>query len=327
METKNDIYKLITRKLLGSSSDEEKSLLDKNLKDNEKLADEYKIFDRFWKMGHVAEDQESVDNIYKNVINSIYNLKVKRQKKLINWLTGAASVLVIISVSMFYMINKGLEVIDTIRYATKIGEVKEVTLPDSSKVILNSSSILFFPESFADQSRDVFLVGEASFDISKDNSKPFRVETSHVEIEVLGTEFLLSAYQDDLTISTYLKEGSVKINGDFTNEEDYTMIPNQKVIVTKSTMKLEVENDVPLLNNWVNGYIAFEELPLSSILPKLERKFGVQFIVMDQAVNDYVFTGRFKDESVFKILGYLSATKPFDYELKDDLIVISIEEK
>jgi ferric-dicitrate binding protein FerR (iron transport regulator) len=168
-------------------------------------------------------------------------------------------------------------------------------------------------------------MGEALFEVSKDRQRPFRVETSHLQVEVLGTRFYMSSYHDEKNISTILEEGSVKLKGNFSNLNQYVMTPGQKAIVDKETMHMKVISDYQIKDSWDNGYLVFEEEKLEQIILKLERKFGLHFIVIDQELKEYTYTGKFKDESVFEILGCLAITKPFKFKLNDNVITMQKE--
>ena len=94
-------------------------------------------------------------------------------------------------------------------YSTSNGEIRRVTLPDSSKVILNAGSVLICPERFGAGGREVYLSGEAVFDVTGDTGRAFVVKTSNLNVKVHGTRFNVSAYSDSRLVSATLCRGSI----------------------------------------------------------------------------------------------------------------------
>src|SRR5690554_3852096 len=91
------------------------------------------------------------------------------------------------------------------------GKMSEIILPDGSRVFLNAGSRLVYPDFFAEKTREVFLLGEAFFDVKHNKKQPFVVQTTDIRIRVLGTEFNISAYPSDNTIETVLARGKVRL--------------------------------------------------------------------------------------------------------------------
>ncbi|MCT4648402.1 MAG: FecR domain-containing protein [Carboxylicivirga sp.] len=325
MGKNNELYLLIVRELTDEISAEESLSLSSKLSENPMLKNKYEKLKYYWSIEDQPKDTQAINNIFNRVMGHVYDQKERKRALLQPMLKVAVSILLIISISLSFLVLREKTIGDTLRYSTSIGEIKEVTLPDKTTVILNSSSTLIVPEQFTGQNRDVILMGEAFFDVAKDRQRPFRVETSHLQVEVLGTRFFLNSYQNEKSISTILEEGSIKLKGEFSEFSQYIMVPGQKAIVDKETMHMEVITDYKIRESWEGGYLIFEQERLEQIVHKLERKFGVKFIVIDEELKNYTYTGRFKEESVFEILGFLAVTKPFEYSLKDNTIVMRKE--
>ncbi|MBS2212671.1 DUF4974 domain-containing protein [Carboxylicivirga mesophila] len=324
MKQEEEILQLISQELLNENTVEE-SLRLKALMSDSKQKRQYDVVKRFWSKGHVRHDSVAVNRIYNRVVSGMRDERIIWKKRQNLFLKIAASVLLLLSGSLLYLLQKDTQQVSMERYSTAFGETKEIILPDSSRVVLNAASTILYPGKFSKDSRDVVLVGEASFDISKDRNKPFRVETSHLQVEVLGTEFILSAYQEDETITTYLKEGSVRLNGEFADYQSLEMRPSQKAILRKEDMHMEVINSLKQSKSWEDGYMVFEQTSLKEIAARLERRFGVEIIIEDEALNNYKYSGSFRNENLFEILGFLSITKPFKFVLKNNTIVMSKE--
>jgi transmembrane sensor len=160
------------------------------------------------------------------------------------------------------------------------GSRSTITLADGSKVWLNAGSKLVYPSKFVDKRREVYLVGEAFFDIEKNDKQPFVVKSLNVAIEVLGTRFNVSAYPEDNSIQTVLVEGSVNVNlanaGIF--EKGITLIPGQMALVNKKTEKTMVYDvDPDYYTLWMDGLIQFENTDLNRVIKKLERYYNIDF--------------------------------------------------
>lgn len=160
------------------------------------------------------------------------------------------------------------------------GNSTTVNLSDGTKVWLNAGSRLVYPSKFVDKNREVFIVGEAFFQVSKDEAHPFIVKTPDLNIRVLGTQFNISAYSDDNIIQTVLTEGSLEIGK--TNPglfEQSTLIkPGQLATLNKTNKETNVYDvDVEYYTGWKQGYLSFQNSDLSRIIKKLERYYNIHF--------------------------------------------------
>ncbi len=136
---------------------------------------------------------------------------------------------------------------------------------------LNSASRLKFPVKFTGDSREVEVSGEAYFEIAKDKSKPFRVRFNNSTVEVLGTHFNVSAYENDQLQAVTLLEGSVKV----LNPMSEVMIKpgEQARLSTSSTISVK-QVDAEEAVAWKNGYFSFADEDIKSIMKKLARWYG-----------------------------------------------------
>lgn len=165
----------------------------------------------------------------------------------------------------------------------------ELILPDGTHVWINSDTKLTFPVSFDSIKREVFLSGEAYFDVTKDPQRPFMVKTENIEIKVLGTQFNVQAYPDDNKIETTLCEGSVNVTA---GELGVTLTPSQQAVYSKTTQTLTTRKvDVRLYTAWKEGLFVFENKPLEEIMNTLSRWYNINVFYSNQAVKSYHFTG------------------------------------
>ena len=137
-------------------------------------------------------------------------------------------------------------------------------LADGSKVWVNSGSTLKFPSTFKADKREIWVDGEIYIEVEKNKARPFYVNTSHMLINVVGTQFNVTAYDEDTDYSVVLVEGCVDVSID---KEKARLLPNQMLSVSMdriSVKKIDVNNYI----SWKEGYLQFTSEPLSNILSR-----------------------------------------------------------
>ncbi len=205
------------------------------------------------------------------------------------------------------------------------GDKTAIVLPDSSQVILNSGSRLTFNNNFQNGPRQVFLDGEAYFSVQKRTQNPFRVKTSDIEVEVLGTKFNLKAYSDEETITTTLVTGCLKV----TQGDNSTLInPNQKLVYNKKSGNTDLSkiNDLAPETEWKDGRLVFRNQSLEELEHKLERWFDVEIEFADEQVKSRRFTGTLERESILEVISYFGRSKYVAYQIKDNKITFYTEQ-
>ncbi|WP_163712821.1 FecR family protein [Mangrovibacterium lignilyticum] len=208
------------------------------------------------------------------------------------------------------------------------GKRTKITLSDQTSVWLNSGSKLVFPARFENQDREVYLEGEAMFEVTHDRRHPFHVLTNEVDVTVLGTVFNVSAYRDDSLTSTVLVEGSVELS-----YEGHSLIGKSKELMQPGTMasydvsakrmkQQEVETE--LYTSWRNGYLVFRQQPLPDILKKVSRYYNVNIKLDDPELVHETFSGSLDlRNSAFEILTIVAEIVNAQAQQQDDQIVIT----
>jgi ferric-dicitrate binding protein FerR (iron transport regulator) len=191
------------------------------------------------------------------------------------------------------------------------GKKSLVELSDGTKVWLNAGSKMAFPARFSGSKREVFLEGEACFDVTHDKSNPFFVNTREVIIRVLGTKFNVSDYEADKEITTVLLEGSVSLRENkginFFGEE-VILKRHQRALFSKAGLSTKVyeEANPEIFTAWTEGWFTFYKEPLGNILKKVERYYNVQVVGTNLFQSDDLISGKLdlKDsiEDVMKVL-------------------------
>ncbi|SFC38362.1 FecR family protein [Zunongwangia mangrovi] len=203
------------------------------------------------------------------------------------------------------------------------GKKYELILSDSTVVHLNAGASLKFPVSFQGNKRKVILTGEAFFDVSKDATKPFIVESNKIQIEVLGTKFNVSEYSSRNTSEVVLVEGSVKMNGKEAQKGQILSPGEMGTFDQKSNTLKKEKVDTELYTSWLYGKLIFRNKSFDEILNSLERKFNVEFIVKNEALEKSEFNATFdKDVSLDKMLFYFEQAYNIKYTVKNNKIII-----
>jgi len=213
--------------------------------------------------------------------------------------------------------STGDKLIETVKYntlSTPMGGQYQLSLPDGSKVWLNSGSSIRFPTTFIGKERVVELKGEAYFDITKNKKMPFIVRTNNsMDIKVLGTQFNVMAYDDEKSINTTLVEGSVQI---LKESGTAFLEPGQAAILNKGTGKIKVaEADIDEAVAWKNGYFMFSNENIESIMRKVSRWYNIDVDYQGNLSNkDFVGTIS-RDKNISELLKMLELTGAIHFKV------------
>lgn len=185
------------------------------------------------------------------------------------------------------MISSEATEIATVR--TPRGGQYSIELPDGTTVTLNAASSLKFPSSFSRLvNRTVELAGEGYFTVAKDKRHPFIVKSKDQQIEVLGTQFNVAAYDNERSIKTTLLEGSVKLS---TAHQTRVLKPGQQAQVSDQAITSVDAIDVDDAVAWKNGYFIFNE-DLQSIMNKIARWYDLEIVYEGQFDQSHLFQGK-----------------------------------
>ena len=196
-----------------------------------------------------------------------------------------------------------------------LGARTSFVLPDGSTGWLNSGSELSYPVNFY-HDREVKLIGEAFFRVKHQNGDKFRVRTRGLTVQVLGTQFDVSAYNTEKQVSVVLKEGSVQIL-DKNDQASYLMKPNERFDYNPQQNKAVISNvNATELTSWTDGLLQFKGESLAEVMNKLARWYNVDIEIHDSQLKQYNFRATFKDEQLDEILRMIALTTPMKYRLE-----------
>jgi ferric-dicitrate binding protein FerR (iron transport regulator) len=210
---------------------------------------------------------------------------------------------------------------EEVRYAeisVPYGQMSQIMLSDSTMIWLNSGTTLKYPDSFSKTQRDVFLEGEAYFEVTHKQNKPFYVHLDDMQVEVVGTSFNVSAYKEDTCSFVTLVEGKVIINNS-SGKQITRLTEGQMISKAKNNSGYEIKNNVKtsFYDSWKNGTMLFENQTLEQITSKLERWYNVEIVYTDPSVKDYRFTGTIlKNKPITQIMQVFELLLSVKFEQK-----------
>lgn len=215
-----------------------------------------------------------------------------------------------------------------ITLSTPRGGTYQLTLPDQTRVWLNAESTLKYPVKFSKNERMVHLIGEAYFDVApiksdKQKSVPFKVLSLGQTIEVLGTEFNISAYHDEKDIRTTLVEGSVKIMTNQGEIEEFLYLKpgEQSLVNANSISKSQV--DVNDYIDWKLGLFVFRNESTYQVLQRISRWYDVQFEFENQVQNQDRFSGSIsRYDNLSTILDIMKEASDLNFKIENRKIIV-----
>lgn len=209
--------------------------------------------------------------------------------------------------------------------AVPAGQRINITLPDGTNVWLNARTTIQYPVTFNSNERTVKLDGEAYFDVAKDKTKPFIVQTDKYSVEVLGTKFDVESYSETGQFETALMEGHVKISSLKDATESLMLTPNNKAFLHKGKLQvIPVDDFNPY--RWREGLICFKNESFASIMNEFEKYYGININITNLDVQKYLYTGKFRQtDGVDYALRVLQKDIGFTYERDDDKHIIYIK--
>lgn len=208
------------------------------------------------------------------------------------------------------------------------GKRSSLELSDGTTVWLNSGSKLVYPIAFTGAKREVYIEGEAIFDVTHNAEKPFVTVTRNQQIEVLGTVFNVSSYSDDINDFVVLKSGKVKVanklKGKWSNGIDIS--PGTKAnfdLITREATTSSV--DVDQYFAWRNGVLILKNNDLNYIMRKLSRYYNVPITITDKTLSEETFSGYLDlKDNLKNAIQIIKESTPFEFrETEDNKIIIT----
>lgn len=273
------------------------------------------------------------------------------------WLSwqGAAAILILSlgigSGLYFYAIRPATPSISWQEKYTARKTRSRLILSDGTSIMLNADSRLKYPATFDGRTREVYLTGEAFFDVQKDPAHPFIIHTEKMNIRVLGTSFNVRSYPEDISMETTLLQGAIEVTFPDRPSDRIILKPKDKLVIgnpaparipvalantktantspaakytlTALTYYRKQDKDTTVVEtSWMDNKLAFQHEEFQTLAHRMERWYGVTIIFDDQSLAELRLTGLFQKESITEALHALQLTERFQYTMEGTVIHI-----
>ncbi|WP_179412344.1 FecR family protein [Mucilaginibacter sp. E4BP6] len=333
---------LLAKKLSGDITPDELAEFNRLIAGNTSFQKEYELIRSYW-----MQDDEPYDNmvgILEKIKqragitdideNTVSVIEIHSPKNSRLWLRNiAAAAIAIIALSacfyFFRIYSPGHPVSARLtELKTNNGSIAKIRLADGTLVTLNTLSTLTYPKNFTGKTREVFLNGEAFFDVAKDHSHPFIVHTNQSDIQVLGTAFDIKSYKNDPQFEATLFRGSIQATLKDNPTIKVILKPTDKLLIQHTSYSLTKEtyfddsNTLNIETAWMNNKLVFKNEPFEQLANSLERKYGNNIIFKNDLLKSIKFTGEFEKEDINQILLSLQIVTRFNYKISGNNIYI-----
>ena len=288
-------------------------------------------------------------------IKNYKETKTHSERHLINWVVNVAAALVIIVALSFFIkyillkpTNKSLDISYITAYAPP-SQKSQIILSDGTVVWLNSGTKIKYSNNYGIQTRDVYLEGEAFFQVAKNPKKPFFVHASSITVRAVGTSFNVKCYANDKTIETTLVEGKVQIASEEksgSKTRPFFLSPNEKAVFSKQNQKIQIarfkesepiekpskKEIIPVIYeqktilseiSWKDRQLVFENETFRDLVKRLERWYNMNIRINDTNLLGNRYTGKFvNNEPIEQVLLVIGRTTPITYIIDKDNVII-----
>jgi len=309
MKDINDFFRFYSKQ---TSSEEEKELMEWVEESEKHKHDFMESWQMYHAMGLLGEEWTGKD------------ISVGNRYRIAVWSRYAAAVVLVFMAGYFCsLILQPRQQLDELVQQIFVprGQRMNITLPDGTLVWLNSLTKISYNPLFSKGQRIVNLDGEAYFEVKRNEKKPFIVQTSKGNIEVLGTKFNVEAYGSSSKLVTSLMEGSVKFSA---GVHSVVLSPLQKIQLTDRGMQLSTITSLDDYT-WREGLISFTDASFEELMEKFEKYYGYKIIIENQKVRKLRRSGKFRlSDGINYALDVLKKDMNFSYtrDITDSIITI-----
>lgn len=285
------------------------------------------ILNKFWEKSSQKVKNSGINK--KDLLGKIHQEIIIRDKKqngkkrTLYYLTRIAAVLFIpLFVYVAWDITSGHKKYDQTQYAeivSQAGVKTSLNLPDGTKVWLNNFTKLRYPTEFSGKTREVFVDGEAYFEVKKDASMPFIVNTSSIGVKVLGTSFNVEAFAEDNFTEISLLEGKVALQQEIQGKNTKqltTLIPGETANYNKSVKKLNIRKDnIERQIAWKDGKLVLENCLMEQAAVKMSRWYNCDIVISDERLKEFDLNAIYEGENLEQALHLMALAMPVEYEI------------
>ena len=288
-----------------------------------------------------TEISEAMDNVWEEMeedeVSSLQHQQYREEARLllsrirkpekrfsfIPYLRYVAIVAVILSIGWggFRLIRSNQEkVLTYTEVHVKNGEHKRIILPDGTSVTLNAGSYLRYPREFITDVRRIEMNGEAFFEVTRDEEKPFLIHTKDADVKVLGTSFNVKAFDMDEQLTVSVQTGKVQVD---LPEAMMRLVPDEQFVMDKTKGEFQKRNeDARLSTVWIKGGLYFNRTPIRTVVNELVRMYNrtIEF-APGAEYDDYIY-GEHDNKSLEAVLKSIQYSTDIKYRIENDKIVL-----
>jgi len=279
----------------------------------------------------VAEHNVDWEKMLHEVTGSEESLVIVNQTKKRNFrrlwfnVAAAAAILIFISIGInYYLYQRNSQPKLTYTEAKiPVKKTQEIILEDGSKITLNAGSKLRYPEQFSGKTREVYLEGEALFDVAHDANKPFIVHSGQLRTIVLGTTFNISAYPGAEKMQVTVISGKVSVQ-ETVSKKITTLLPNQRAVFNTKTEQF-VSNTVTTVEPetaWQQGRMGFDDASLVEVAAQFYRQYGVHIKLENPKLANCRISIVLNNDSVDNLLKTITSLTNSNYKYHGDEVIL-----
>lgn len=319
---------LMAKFLMGECSEEELRKVNDWLDEADENARELFGLEELYHLGKANRlaDEKKMERAEKLLLKRLKQEETKRDKvrKMNTWVRYAAMAIGIFFLSgLGYHIYQNQNREEALIAVVAREEVKELMLPDGTKVWLNKNTTLKYPREFSEQGRNVYMEGEAYFDVKRNPEKPFIVRSEAMQVRVLGTVFNFKSDKTNRSAVATLIKGEIEVKGNH-DEGMIVLSPGQKAELNAVSRRLVVKQVDTGIDNWHNNQFVFEKADIFTIARTLENSYGVRIILAPEMDSTKTYSGTLmKKKSVEEVLNQIKNVIPVKYKIVGNSVFLS----
>lgn len=329
-------FNQIKRYLEGKTSENESEQIRSWLKDPANTDESRMILGNVWTNselmfnGSVPDFDQMLNQIHQQISSTpehrhLPESKSGAIKRIIQLFSKVAAILflplLLLSVYLYFNLQQNSFLLasnsDKVREIyTKPGTRTKIELPDGTNVWLNDGTILRYPENFSGPTRDVYVDGEAYFEVTPNPKKPFVVDNPMMRTVVTGTHFNLNSYSDDHFFEATLLEGKIHLEK---GTQNLSVNPGEQVQFDALNQKILQKNVIAEnAAAWIDGKLVFKDEKLETAIKKIGRWYNVEIILTDPELSGYLLTATVSDEKLDQTLNLISLALPVTFKFKKE---------
>ncbi len=322
-------WNLLGKYLSGESDNEEINRIQRWIAGSNSNKILFENIQSDWNKINLAKNMKKVDvdNAWENVKQKILGeepgvIQMKELKKenvakiyLYRTVQIAASVLIIAGISFgIYRVFSDSGFGDSTIIRSGSGNTSSLTLPDGSKIYMNSNTIIKYPEQFGKDSRNMYFKGEAYFEVVNNPDKPFIVNTNNALIKVLGTSFNINTKTENNELEVFVESGNVQLYQKSDNENKISIEPGYIGVLSGNNLIKSINNDINYLS-WKTRHLIFRDTKLEIVAKKIESVYNTSIQFNNKKITDCMLTATFNNAPLDSILNVIKGT--FNLEIKN----------